>query len=83
MSEFLDILKTFVVGILLVAILFAAILIALTPVIWYTCHINAELMETDYQYRIFGGCFLKTADGSYINYELYRGVDIIEEDTND
>jgi hypothetical protein len=83
MDEFIEIAK-FVVGFMLViTLLFGILVVAFSPLMLYECHTVADKMNTDYQFNIVGGCFLQTADGSYIARDLYRGVEIIEEEPND
>ena len=71
-------------GIPLLIILVVVVCVALlAPLLYYGCNVNADLMETDFQWRLIGGCFLQTVDGSYIHRDLYRGVEVIREESND
>ena len=63
---------------ILIVILIVLCVAIMMPLYWYDCYVNADVMELNYEWRVWGGCFLETADGSYIHRDLYRGVEVIE-----
>jgi hypothetical protein len=71
----------FILGTLVGAmVLTALIVLAFMPIAKQQCINTAEIYGTDYQWRMFGGCFLKTERGRYVPLEHYRyaELDILE-----
>lgn len=40
----------------------------------YSCSKRAEILETDYQYSVWTGCWVKDKDNSWVEYRTIRNL---------
>ena len=62
----------FLVGVVLVSVVLIMYVIA--QFIGVPCRTQATVYELEYQYKVFGGCFVKTPELGWVLFEDYKNM---------
>ena len=62
--------------VLALALIVAVVDIPVYYVMDYSCSKKAEMLNTDYKFGYWTGCWVKQPDGTFVEYGTIRNVDI-------